>query len=588
MSLYRSSLCALVLLVAMPGRAEAGGRLIFGVRQDSGTARVDVLSDGKTGARVKYGQCWVFAGLTSSLGSGGVGNAATATLKSDAGKEDVTLVESDAWLHGAGKIGTLPKTEAALTLTLYDKGSATLMSFSGTLGTEGEVSLTADETKEAALDIEVLGGEVFGASGSLELGLDLAGADTFEVAYATITVTESTEVTTCDKSKTCTTTGSSTTTKAEVDWDDIGAVWEGDLTLAHEGAIDAKVRTYDAKGEELETTKVALAVPWLDDGEGINVQGIDEDPLTRFGVVGSRVDVLPNGEVRYVANSFAVTSSGWTTSTAPAAAELTMTNGGTITMSSAILFRMRKRPELLYQAWDAAINEYISDIVENPIYTEPATGINPLFGAGKLSITGGSVTFVNDSLSTLSDSPICVSGGCFMLVDDGNGSYDLSISVYSSDAIKLPDDLELTVTLTDDAGEKVFSVTDTVGFEDDVTAVFANEVSFTRDPVGLDLSGELSLLAAADGKGKQKTLTKGKFYGSYSRDADGDLSLAGADKDDVSSEGSIVVAAEAYKADDVNGPPLTVVTPLFGSEAARVVHVRRGKRRSEAARKDTR
>ena len=37
----------------------------------------------------------------------------------------------------------------------------------------------------------------------------------------------------------------------------------------------------------------------------------------------------------------------------------------------------------------------------------------------------------------------------------------------------------------------------------------------------------MSLLGAADKKGKQATLSKGTFYASFSRDSDGDLSLGG-------------------------------------------------------------
>lgn len=163
---------------------------------------------------------------------------------SGAGDETIPLVESDAWLHGAASLSALPKTDATLTLTLYDNASASLMSFSGTLGTDGAVSLLADAVKDTGgctsksgctdttvevVDIEVLAGEVFAASGGYELTVDLAGADTYDVAYATFIVTESTEVTTCNAEKVCTTTGSSTSTKAEVGWDAIGAVWEGDL-----------------------------------------------------------------------------------------------------------------------------------------------------------------------------------------------------------------------------------------------------------------------------------------------------------------------------------------------------------------------
>lgn len=116
--------------------------------------------------------------------------------------------------------------------------------------------------------------------------------------------------------------------------------------------------------------------------------------------------------------------------------------------------------------------------------------------------------------------------------------------VYGTDAATLPDDLELTVTVTDASGEELYAATDTVEFDEEITAVFANEVDFSADPIGLDLSGKVSLLGAANKKGKQETLAKGKFYGSFSRDGDGDLTIAGADKDVVQAKGDILIGGE--------------------------------------------
>ena len=55
-----------------------------------------------------------------------------AELESDAGSEEVTLVESDAWLHGAATISALPKTDATVTLYVYDTSSTLMATFSGT------------------------------------------------------------------------------------------------------------------------------------------------------------------------------------------------------------------------------------------------------------------------------------------------------------------------------------------------------------------------------------------------------------------------------------------------------------------------
>lgn len=557
MMLYRSALCALVMFVAVPVVGGAEAETLPSRTQVRIVSTPHFIDDwqGETG----YLQVLRRRN----------GNIVTSTMKSEAGSEDVTLVESDAWLHGSAKIGALPKTDATLTLTLYDKGSASLMSFSGTLGTDGAVTLTADETKEAestcglktgctsdtsatTLDIEVLAGEVFAASGGYELGLDLAGVDTYEVAYAAITVTESSEVTTCDRVKVCTTTGSSTTTKAEVDWDEIGAVWEGELSLDHEGAIDVKVKSYDASGEEVENTKVALRVPWIDGGEGINVLAVDEDPLTTVGLL--RRPLSPGTQsvfTQSVGWAMAVASGGWTTTTAPVAAEVELDNGETITIPLNSYQRGKKKEE---------------DRIRKESDRQKGTEVLVAVGEDKPPWT------IDGAYPTLEDlsSPLCAEGTCVALFPEGDGAYALSVSVYGTDAATLPDDQLVTVTLLASDGNKLSTQSFLVEFDDEVTAVFANEVSFSEDPIGLDLSGQVSLLGAADSKGKQKTLAKGKFYGAFSRDGDGDLELAGADKNGGESEGgSVVVVGNAvgFELTDTDGDGWVAAPPivaLFG------------------------
>ncbi len=520
MILYRPTLCALALSVGVPlaggAKAEAGGRLIFGVNQNESSSRVDVLASGEK-TRVKFGQCWVFASVGSSLAPDGTGTSATASITSDAGSEDVTLAESNAWLHGAATLKALPKTDATLALTLYDKASASFVSFSGTLTTNGVVTLTADATKDTSTDVEVLAGEVFAATSGYELTVDLAGADTYEVAYGTFVVTEG-----------------KTETKAEIGWDATGSVWDGDLTLEHEGVIETKVTTYDSAGKKLESSKSKLGEAWSDDGEGINVLATDEDPLTVVGMLGRRVDILPDGRVLYVASRLAIVSEGWTSTTVPASAKVELTGGSTITIP---------------------VNSY-----------QRKGGLCMLSGlvrSSRMLVTHGGTTIYDSSVTDLGERS-CTDGTCATFVEDEDGDYALSVSEYGLDALKLADTVELTLTTYDKSGVKESSEGVEIEFEDDVSAVFANDVSFTEDPVGLDLSGKVSLLSAADSKGKEKTLAKGKFYGSLSRDGDGDLGLAGADKDVVSSKGSIVKAgsAVAFELTDtdkdgvISGPPL--------------------------------
>lgn len=560
MTLRRSVLCALVLLVGLPlagaDTAEAGRGSFAGRTKYERKANEYFGDDAR---------------VIVVVGEDSVANQVEVRVESDAGGETVTLVESDAWLHGAGKLGALPKTDAALTLTLYDKGNASLISFSGTLAADGSVTLAADVIKEAAtcdaysktgcaddtsdtkattLDIEVLAGEVFGASGAYELAVDLAGADTYEVAYAQITITESDEVTTCSKETgECKTTGSSTTTKAEVDWDAIGAVWDGDTTLDHEGVIETKVQTYDSAGQKLESAKAKLGAAWINEGDGVGTLATDEDPLTTVGILRNRVDILPNGAVRWVSSRLAINSEGWTSTTVPVSAKVELTSGGTITIPVNSYQRL-SRPSWAKAGGVAVLSGLISN--------------------STITITGGNFELYDVSILDLA-TPTCLDGTCFTLVETEEDVYELSVSEYGTDATKLADDIELTVSVTDEFGKEVFSETGTVEFDDDVTAVFANEVTFSQDPIGLDLSGKVSLLGAADKKGKQKTLAKGKFYGSFSRDGDGDLSLLGADKDAISSQGSIVVAGASVAVeittdtnkDGVFDPP--PLTPVFGN-----------------------
>ena len=172
-------------------------------------------------------------------------------------------------MHGAAAIKALPKTNAALTLVLYEGTGAKLASFSGTLSTFGGATLTADVTKDAGsgtcdavtktgctatptgvsnANIDVLASELFAAGNGYSLGLDLAGADTAKVAFAEITVTEDTKVTTCSKVSGCTTTGSSVTVASAVSWSTIGTTWEGALSAEPLGAIACKVKAYEGIG----------------------------------------------------------------------------------------------------------------------------------------------------------------------------------------------------------------------------------------------------------------------------------------------------------------------------------------------------
>ncbi|MDP2310732.1 MAG: hypothetical protein Q8P18_32240 [Pseudomonadota bacterium] len=545
MKLHRPVLTALVLLVGLPafapqamawdiqpsirsvGGKDAGhegiGRIVFSVPDTSGTAAV------------------------------------TAELESDVGDEDLLLVETDAWLHGAATIAALPAADADLTLTLYDSGSASLISFSGTLGADGSITLTADETTSAdsaacasrsgcaeeptradARDIELLAAELFAAERGYDLTVDLAGADTYGVAYATVTVTEPGEEVCVaeDADGNCLRwqSNEAASTRTEVYWHDIGSVWEAEATLAHEGLVQVKVKTYDAEGEKLETAKARLGAPWLDGGEGVNTLATDEDPLTRVGLVRRR-EFKAGIELRVVQTSrLTIVSEGWTAGDSlPVDAELELTNGETITIP---------------------VNSY-----QRPGHTPTQSEASLLFSlldtAGRIVIDdgeGGDVAFDVESLEELSV-PLCSEGFCVVVSETERGAYALSVSAYGPIATDLPDTVEVELTAFDAAGETLASEWVSVEFDDEITAVFANELSLAGDPAGLGLSGKVKLLGEPNRRGKQETLAKGKFYGTFSRDGDGDLELAGADKDAVVSSGDIVVGGEAVFLTDREGVP---------------------------------
>lgn len=483
-------------------------------------------------------------------------------VSSDAGDEDVVLVESNAWLHGTAPIAALPVADARLHVTLYDDANTSLMTFSGTLGTDGSVTLIADATKDidtgscgarvgcaddtsdtTAPDIELLGSELFAAAAGYELGLDLAGADTYAVAYAEITVVASDEVTTCSKETgECTTTGSTTTETAEVSWDEVGAIWEGELSTEPSGLVEVKVKAYDAAGTKLETAKVKLGAPWLDGGEGVNALATDDDPLTTIALQPGPGVFTGAASAGWDNSALTVVSEGWTRTTYPTDAEVQLTGGRTVTLRAS---RYSDHKSLGYS--------------EEGIYVE---GLE----TARVVITGGTLTIADyPALDLLT--PVCSADTCVVLVPVDSG-YIFSFTTYAASPAALAEAQDYEVEITDAGGEVLYADTLAVEFDGDVAAVFATEIGFTEDPTGLDLSGKVSLLAAADKRGKQKTLAKGKFFGTFSRDADGDGELTGADKDEVVSSGDIVVAGEPIGLEAAEGDFTTPPVLLYGNGVA--------------------
>ncbi|MES2640228.1 MAG: hypothetical protein V4850_12115 [Myxococcota bacterium] len=547
MKLHRPAVITLALFVGLPALGVGNAEAAF-IRRSAVKVKTD-SSIGSTYHRV----------TTTVSGDAGAVATVTAQLESDGGEEDLPLVESDAWMHGAATIAALPAADADLTVTLYDNASASLISFSGTLGKDGSVTLTADTapptdgeacvsrtgcaeetTRADALDIELLAAEVFAASKGYDVALDLAGADTYGVAYATITVTEpgAPVCVATDEKGNCLKWEDTkeVSTRSEVFWDEVGSVWEADATLAHEGLVELKVKVYSAEGEKLETVKSKLGAPWRDDGEGVGALATDEDPLTRVAL-HKHYGALQHW------HAMSVASEGWTASDAlPVDAEVELTNGDTITIP---------------------VNSY-----QRPGHTPTQSEASILFSlldtAGRIVIDdgdGGGATFDVSSLEELR-SPVCSDGFCVVVSETGRGSHALSVTAYGPIATDLPDRVEVELTAFDASGDTSDSETVSVAFDDEITAVFASEVSFAGDPVGLGLSGKVKLLGEPNRRGKQETLAKGKFFGDLTRDGDGDLELAGADKDGVVSSGGIVRAGEAITlgADREGAPPPVVAS----------------------------
>jgi len=412
--------------------------------------------------------------------------AITAEITSDSGEETVVLTEADAWLHGtaSGVVKSPSGTvivDGDLVLTLYDEVSASLIRFSGTLDADGSISLTPEKP---TLDIEVLAAELFpNADGSYDLGLDFSGADAYAIAYADVAITQG-----------------KTTTKAEIDFDELGAVWEGELTLDHEGLVEVKTKTYDKDGEKLESSKAKLGMPWDDGGYGVNALATDDDPLTSVALLKLGGNLDCDNVLSARCSAVTVVSTDWTSSTAPVSAEIDIEDGETLSV-----------PANSYQV-SAATAVVFSGSPEKESF--------------QVTIDG---TTVKEG-SSFTDRGLCADGTCVALAQGSDGTWTLSATAYSETAAKLPRSVKVALASTLKAAftkESSYTLT----FDPEVAVVFANEVSLSGDPIGVDLSGKVSLLGAASSKGKQKTLAKGKFYGSFTRDEDGDLGLGGIDKD---------------------------------------------------------
>jgi hypothetical protein len=330
-------------------------------------------------------------------------------------------------------------------------------------------------------------------------------------------------------------------------------VWDAALTLDPDGLVQVKGKAYDTSGKKLETATVKLGVPWDDGGYGVNVLATDEDPLTTVGLISDQLHSGGTEDSVWVDGHLTFLSEGWSgTSTLPASAQVEITGGKTLTIP-VNSYQVSAAPEVFTPSWGDVTGFDVS-VNGNPGYFSLTRVGVYLLGADDLSVG--------------------------TLVDNEDGTWTLSVAAYAKESGKLPTSVSVKITPVYEKGaaSEETEAFDLV-YEDGIAAVFANEVTYSQDPLGLDVSGKVSLLGAADKKGKTKTLAKGKFYATFTRDEDGDLSLGGADKDLISAKGDILIGGEPidFELTDANkdgvleAPPVVLLRTSSDGKGTRAV-----------------
>ncbi|MDP2313564.1 MAG: hypothetical protein Q8P41_11710 [Pseudomonadota bacterium] len=464
--------------------------------------------------------------VTSGDATGTIADV-SAAITSGSGTETIRLTEADAWLHGAASLAALPATDARVALTVYDTSSAALVTFTGTLGADGVVSRMkrADycgmgDTYTCAADLDVLAATTYPeADGTYTVAFDLSGADTTGVAYADLAVVE----TTACVSRGCTGDVTTTITTAELGFDDLGLVWQGEVSLALDGVSDVTITATDAAGAALDSIRTQVVRAWDDGGAGVSALPTDEDPLTSVALI---MDQLHNGGTEGFA--LTVLSDGWALDdTLPTYAEITLTNG---------------------EVWDVPANSY-QLATSTPITFRGDPSTERFY----LTVNGVKV----GAGQAMGRRGICQYGACFSLAQDTGGAWTLSATAYAATPEKLP--TRVTVTLSGAYGYATPSESSyTLTFGEEVAVVFATEVSFAGDPSGYDLTGRVRL------RGKQ-TLLVGKFEGQFGVDSDGatDLGFIGSGGATVS-KGDILIGGEPidFELTDTNGDGVISAPPV--------------------------
>lgn len=478
------------------------------------------------------------------------------------------LTETDAWQHGTATLDALPEG-ADLTLTAYAADGSVSGSWAGSYA-DGALLLDpvasggcagprcAEGSGEStAADVELLGLHYFEelasgeAYGRVALGLDFAGADLYDVVYATLRVTEWVETgepvcVLASRTDGCLEWGYETTpvtTETEVDWAELGSVWESEDAgspgyMEIGGAsVQFVVKAYDADGNRLAKARGELAAPWDDGGEGVGALFLDEDPLTTGALARACTEWNAyDGTCQEMSDGFVVVSDGWTLGdTLPELAEVEWENGetwGEVTPNS---YQLAASVPVAFEG-DSEAEAF--RVVVDGVPMVDATG----FG----------------------DRGMCEGGVCVALDQDEDGAWLLGVTAYAADPDDLPTSVNVELVPAYGAAYPTADGWD-VSFDDDVAVVFAVETSFAGDPAGLDLIGKVKLLGPANKRGNRDTLAKGKIKGQLGTDGDGDLGFAAIDPDEETvSRGDILIGGEPIGIEsEVPGEDVRLAPPVI-------------------------
>lgn len=517
MKLSRCVVSLLVLGIAAPATAK-NGRAVHTVQDSFATEHV--RRGIKQGAQIRLGTSRDefsmgadSSGFRVAAPAGEIASVAV-SLSSDGGDEELVLVESDTRLHGAAAIAAVSGKTAALAVTVYDSANAKLVSFSGTLSADGTVSLEADAaevictkkgcTTTPTADVELVSAELVPAATGYELALDFGGADTHDVAYAELRTTP------CDltaEAGVCLYNGKAVV--SEVYWNELSTIWEADLTVDHDGAIDARIRSYDRAGRLVEDTRTSVGLPWDDGADGVNVIPLEDgDAQTRMGFLYG----TEGARVRNV-RSLAVVSDGWSAGDAlPTHANVELDDGSTISIPANSYQRKKKKEE---------------DRIKKEADRQAVGGWTVDIDGRRLTVDG--TRFSTTDLT----SPLCAEGTCVMLVPYDDDGWEVVATQYRWDTSFPTDDVTITLTGYDAKGVKVNAHTFPIAFDTtQISVVFSTEVSFGADAVDTAFTGRLELTDESVGN---NALAHGNFYSVLSVDSGGRVGVAGVGVDDVAS-----------------------------------------------------